>query len=96
MRKLITNSKFSYNYCLYVKNRPEIRKQITDSVWACQYCIEIKDDPKVRAYITNGYDACKYFKKYPNKRDKRLKEIIRKNHEITIKTFEEYNKFMTS
>ena len=43
----ITNTKWSYWYCLYMKDRPEVRKNITDPEDAFYYCINIADRDEI-------------------------------------------------
>ena len=44
-------SKWAYNYCKTIEDRPEIRKYINDSKWSFWYCKDVKDRPKIRKYI---------------------------------------------
>jgi len=71
VRKLITDSKWAYLYCLNNKDNPKVRKLITDSKWAYYYCLNKKDDPKVRKYITDSdwaYEYCHFIKEDPEVR----------------------------
>ena len=44
-------SGWAFNYCMYKKDKSEIRKLITDSFWAYSYCMDVNNDPEVRKYI---------------------------------------------
>ncbi len=44
-------SYWAYEYCLNVKDDPEIRKFITSPIWAFYYCTLVNNDPEVRKNI---------------------------------------------
>jgi len=53
-------SGWAYWYCMYKKDKPEIRKNITNSKYSYHYCIDIKDRSEIRKNITDPYWAFKY------------------------------------
>ena len=49
----VKDSRWLYNYCCYVKDRPEVYRHITDSKWLYYYCRYVKDRPEIYKRITN-------------------------------------------
>jgi len=56
----VKDSAWAYWYCLYIKDRRDVRKNIRDSKWAYEYCKYIKDRKEVWKNITDSEYACRY------------------------------------
>jgi len=56
----ITDSIQAYEFCLEIKDIPEVRRHITSSWHAYRYCMTVRNDLKVRKYITDSADALSY------------------------------------
>lgn len=51
---------WAYQYCYFIKDKPEISQLINESYTACLYCRTIEDRPEIRKYITDNSDIHVY------------------------------------
>ena len=54
-RDLISEDKFIYWYCLYIKDRKEMWSKLVDSEWIFWYSKMVKDRPKLVDKLTDEY-----------------------------------------
>ena len=83
----IKYSSTAVQYCINIKDRPEIRRLITDSKDAFAYCKYVKNDPLIRRLIIDpesAFEYCVYIDDDPKIRKYIIKSLHLQNVYLNI------------